>query len=47
MTEAGLGDRLQLIKQEFVILMKRKSADDELEDDIEEAFRVFDTKQDG
>ena len=27
--------------------MKRKSADDELEDDIEEAFRVFDTNQDG
>ena len=33
--------------QEFVILMKRKSADDELGDDIEEAFRVFDTNQDG
>ena len=34
-------------QQEFVILMKKKSADDELEDDIEEAFKVFDTNNDG
>ena len=33
--------------EEFVILMKKKSADDELEDDIEEAFKVFDTNNDG
>ena len=39
--------RSSSIEQEFVILMKKKSADDELEDDIEEAFRVFDTNHDG
>ena len=33
--------------QEFVILMKKKTADAEGNDDIEEAFRVFDTKNDG
>ena len=33
--------------EEFVILMRRKTADDEGNDDIEEAFRVFDTKDDG
>ena len=33
--------------QEFVILMKKKRLDDEGNDDIEEAFRVFDTKNDG
>ena len=27
--------------------MKKKSADEELEDDIEEAFKVFDTNNDG
>merc|ERR1712024_231414 len=33
--------------KEFVILMKKKSADDEFDDDIEQAFKVFDTKNDG
>merc|ERR1712071_88932 len=33
--------------EEFVILMRRKTADDEGNDDIEEAFRVFDTKNGG
>ena len=33
--------------QEFVILMKKKRLDDEGNDDIEESFRVFDTKNDG
>merc|ERR1712045_173530 len=33
--------------EEFVILMKKKSADDEFDDDIEQAFKVFDTKNDG
>eukprot|EP00090_Calanus_glacialis_P004756 TRINITY_DN13570_c0_g1_i1.p1 TRINITY_DN13570_c0_g1~~TRINITY_DN13570_c0_g1_i1.p1 ORF type:complete len:151 (-),score=70.88 TRINITY_DN13570_c0_g1_i1:190-642(-) len=33
--------------EEFVILMKKKTADAEGNDDIEEAFRVFDTKNDG
>ena len=27
--------------------MKKKSADEEIEDDIEEAFKVFDTNNDG
>ena len=27
--------------------MKKKSADDEFDDDIEQAFKVFDTKNDG
>jgi Ca2+-binding EF-hand superfamily protein len=37
------------IAQEFVILMKRKTADNETEgnDDIEEAFKVFDRNGDG
>ena len=30
-----------------MILMKKKTADAEGNDDIEEAFRVFDTKNDG
>ena len=33
--------------QEFVALMHKKIADDEHNDDIEEAFKVFDTKNDG
>ena len=33
--------------EEFVTLMVKKSADDELNDDIEEAFKVFVTKKDG
>ena len=33
--------------EEFVTLMVKKTADDEFNDDIEEAFRVFDTKNDG
>merc|ERR1712130_116608 len=33
--------------EEFVTLMQKKSAEDEHNDDIEEAFRVFDTKNDG
>lgn len=33
--------------EEFVALMHKKSADDEHNDDIEEAFKVFDTKNDG
>ena len=30
-----------------MILMKKKTDDDDGNDDIEEAFRVFDTKNDG
>ena len=33
--------------EEFVTLMQKKTADDEFNDDIEEAFKVFDTKNDG
>ena len=33
--------------EEFVILMKRRTADSDGNDDIEAAFRVFDTKGDG
>ena len=36
-----------IILQEFVALMQKKSAEDEHNDDIEEAFKVFDTKNDG
>ena len=35
------------LSQEFVALMQKKSAEDEYNDDIEEAFKVFDTKNDG
>lgn len=35
------------VLQEFVALMQKKSAEDEHSDDIEEAFKVFDTKNDG
>jgi Ca2+-binding EF-hand superfamily protein len=40
---------VRFIAQEFVILMKRKTADNETEgnDDIEEAFKVFDRNGDG
>ena len=31
----------------FVILMKKKTEDAEGNDDIEEAFRIFDSKNDG
>ena len=33
--------------QEFVILMKRRTADTDGTDDIEAAFKVFDTNNDG
>ena len=33
--------------EEFVILMKRRTADSDGNDDIEAAFKVFDTKNDG
>ena len=33
--------------EEFVILMKRRTADSDGNDDIESAFKVFDTKNDG
>ena len=33
--------------EEFVILMKKKTEDAEGNDDIEEAFRIFDSKNDG
>ena len=33
--------------EEFVILMKKKTAESDGNDEIEEAFRVFDTKNDG
>ena len=36
-----------IILKEFVALMQKKSAEDEHNDDIEEAFKVFDTKNDG
>ena len=36
-----------LVSQEFVTLMQKKSAEDEYNDDIEDAFKVFDTKNDG
>ena len=36
-----------LVSQEFVALMQKKSAEDEYNDDIEDAFKVFDTKNDG
>ena len=40
--------RLQILFfQEFVSLMKKKRADDEFNDDIEQAFKVFDTNNDG
>ena len=35
------------IVQEFVILMKKRTADSDGSDDIEAAFKVFDTKNDG
>ena len=35
------------IEQEFVILMKKRTADSDGSDDIEAAFKVFDTKNDG
>ena len=34
-------------KNRFVILMKKKTEDAEGNDDIEEAFRIFDSKNDG
>ena len=37
----------KFVLQEFVTLMQKKSAEDEHSDDIEEAFKVFDTKNDG
>jgi Ca2+-binding EF-hand superfamily protein len=44
-----LSINVPFIAQEFVILMKRKTADNETEgnDDIEEAFKVFDRNGDG
>ena len=39
--------KLDLIEQEFVILMKKRTADSDGSDDIEAAFKVFDTKNDG
>ena len=33
--------------KEFVILMKKRTADSDGSDDIEAAFKVFDTKNDG
>jgi Ca2+-binding EF-hand superfamily protein len=45
----SLSINVPFIAQEFVILMKRKTADNETEgnDDIEEAFKVFDRNGDG
>ena len=40
-------DDVSSICQEFVILMKKRTADDDGTDDIEAAFKVFDTKNDG
>ena len=39
--------KLVSIEQEFVILMKKRTADSDGSDDIEAAFKVFDTKNDG
>ena len=39
--------QVDLIEQEFVILMKKRTADSDGSDDIEAAFKVFDTKNDG
>ena len=36
-----------ILLQEFVILMKRRTADTDGTDDIEAAFKVFDTNNDG
>ena len=44
---SSIFETFNLVEQEFVILMKKRTADSDGSDDIEAAFKVFDTKNDG